>query len=624
MSILFCLIAAAAPPPLSEIVVTASLSPVAAPIAPASVTIIDADRISALGLPFAVDLLRLAPGISVASSGGAGSQAQVRIRGAEANQTLVFIDGIAFDDVAADDQARFETFTASGLGRIEIIRGPQSALWGSEALGGVVAMQTPDPFGAPQLTATGEYGSMGTVRGDLALVAGGPVAGISASGGYVRSDGIDTLGGGAGDRDGFENFTASLKGIVRPGRGEIGLVGRYVRHESDYDGTDDMFQRADTDDASAAETWAVRGWATIGRDPADRWSLTIDGQHLDSANHNRDGTGPVNDSLGRRTRIGGTATYRLAVAGAAHILDGRIEREDERFATRDRQFGGDGDQRLHRGRTAYVAEWRADYAGLASTDLAVRHDDFSAFRNATTIRAHAVIPLVAGLSAVGGYGEGIAQPGFAELFGFAANSGFVGNRRLTPERSRGFESGLRYASPAVSAELVAFSSRLRDEIVYSGLPNFQYTYVNAAGAGRRRGIEASAEIRPVAGLRIAGSYTFLDAREPRLAGEPRPPREVRRARHSGSLSADWRAGPLTIGGALAYVGARRDIDFDTFTPVRLGGHTLADLRGGLALTPAIELFGRIANALDANYQDVVGYATTGRTVHAGLRFRLDP
>ncbi|MDB5690245.1 MAG: TonB-dependent receptor, partial [Sphingomonas bacterium] len=464
-------LAAAALP--RDIVVSASLSPVAAALAPAAVTTIDRDRIEGIGLPFAVDYLRLAPGVSVASSGGPGAQAQVRIRGGEANHTLVFVDGMAFDDVASDDQARFESFAASGLGRIEIVRGPQSALWGSEALGGVVALQTPDPLDPARIVATAEYGSLGTTRMDASILTGGPVAGVSATAGYARSDGIDILGGGKGDRDGFENFTASLKAVARPGdRGEIGIVGRYIRHENAYDGTDDFFQRADTQDASRAETWGVRGWATIGRGPADRWSLTIDGQHLDSSNRNRRGSAPVNDSLGRRSRIGGTATYRLALPTGSHNLSGRIEREDERFATRDRQYGGGTDQRLARGRTAFVGDWHAEWGTFASTDVAVRHDDFGAFRDATTIRLHALVPLVPGVAATGGYGEGISQPGFAELFGFAANSGFLGNPRLTPERSRGVEAGFRYIGAALSAEIVGFSNRLRDEIVYSPLPAF--------------------------------------------------------------------------------------------------------------------------------------------------------
>jgi vitamin B12 transporter len=619
------LAAAAAVPPL-DIVVSASLAPVETAAAPAALTVFDASRIEALGVPFATDLLRLAPGVTVSSSGGPGAQAQVRIRGAEANHTLLFIDGIDFDDVAADDQARFETLTTDGLGRIEVVRGPQSALWGSEALGGVVALATPDPLGPLRLTGSAEYGSLDLRRTSAALVAGGADGGVSAIAAYGRSDGIDILGGGEGDRDGYENFTTSVKAVARPGElGEIGLVGRYIRHDNDYDGTDSNFLRADTADASRAETRAVRGWARIGNDPASPtasgFTLMVDGQHLASVNRNSTAGVAVNDSAGRRTRIGSGAAYRVELAGTSQRLDGRIEREDENFRTRDRQFGGGTDQQLTRGRTAFVGEWRSDWAGLLTTDLAVRHDDFNRFRDATTMRAHVILPLVAGASVVGSYGEGIAQPGFAELFGFAANSGFVGNPRLLPERSRGYEAGMRYAGGRVSAEVVAFSNRLRDEIVYSALANSRYTYVNASGTSRRRGVEASGEWRPLPGLRLNGSYTFLDAREPRLSGAAVTPQEVRRPRHSASFYGDYRTDRLTVGASLAYVGRRRDIDFDSFTPVRLDDYVLAGARIAYALTSRVEVFGRVENALGSEYQDVVGYATAGRTVHAGLRLR---
>ena len=139
-------------------------------------------------------------------SGGLGSQTQIRIRGGEANHTRVLIDGIAFNDTASDDQPRFETFPAHGLGRIEVIRGPQSALYGSEALGGVVSLNTPDPIGALRAAASAEYGSDNFGRGSASIVSGGDTFGLSASGSFARGDGIDVLGGGLGDKDGFKKI----------------------------------------------------------------------------------------------------------------------------------------------------------------------------------------------------------------------------------------------------------------------------------------------------------------------------------------------------------------------------------------------------------------------------------
>jgi vitamin B12 transporter len=633
MHILF-LIAAAAPAPApipapatqpsDAIVVTAARLPVAGEEAPASVSVFDAAEIEALGEPFALDYLRLSPGASVSVSGAEGSQAQIRIRGAEANQTLLFVDGIAFNDVASDNQARFETFAADGLERIEVIRGPQSALWGSEAMGGVIALETPAPLAGRRGSGLVELGSRDSRRATAAFALGGSQGGVAGTAAWSRSDGIDIFGGGEGDPDGYESRSLSLKGVLRPlADVELGVVGRAIRHDNDYDGTEN-FVRADTLDASEAETYAGRVWAQAGLGEDAPWSVKAEAQHLDNQNRNFDGAAHVNDSFGRRTRFGAQAVRRFAPGAARHALIAAVEREDEDFATRDRRFGGGSDVDHSRGRTALVGEWRAEWSPRVTTDIAVRHDDFNRFEDETTIRAAATVEVAEGLSLFAAYGEGIAQPGFAELFGFAPNSGFVGNAELTPERSKGYEAGLRWRGRTASAELAAFSNDLTDEIVYEQLtpfPALTYRYVNSDGKSRRRGIEASAEWRPAAGLSVAANYSFLDAREPDVgAGEP--PRETRRPRHSANLFATWTAERFSLAGSASYVGPRRDIDFDRFEEARLDDYVLIGARAAYALTPQLELYGRIENGLGADYQDVFGYNTPGRSVYAGLRVRL--
>jgi len=619
--------AAAQPDPAPEqdatgtILVTASRLPVPTQGTPASATLLDRATIEALDPVLAIDLIRLSPGVSVTQSGGPGSQAQVRIRGAEANHSLLFVDGIAFNDLAAGNEPRFETIAASGLGRLEIVRGPQSALWGSEALGGVIAVSTPDSLGSARGVAAAEYGSRDSARLYGAYASGGERSGVSATLSWARSGGIDILGGGTGDRDGFENLTASLKGAVRIGSDvEAGAVGRYVRHEGQFDGTNAFFQRADTAEESIADTKAVRGWLAFGLAEDSPWSARIEAQHLDSRNRNFDSDVHTNDTYGRRTRLEAQAVHRFDAASGRHSLVAAIEREDEDFATRDRQFGGASDRDLGRGRTALVGEWRASWGDALVTDIAVRHDSFNRFRDSTTLRANAVLNLSPAVSLLASYGEGIAQPSFFDLFGFAPNSGFVANPDLQPERSRGFEGGVRLKRPSFSVELVAFSNDLRSEIVedFSLFPS--YTVVNAPGTSRRRGLEASADWQPLHGVRLGANYTYLDTRERRTAGSAL--REIRRPRHTANLYADYEAGPLTLGASLAYVGRRLDTDFDLFPSprVRLGAYVLGSARLGYRIAKHFEAFARIENAFDAQYQDVVGYNTPGRGVYAGIRF----
>src|SRR5919199_5627874 len=158
--------AASSPTPQAEaIVVTAAREPERREETPVSVSILDRPEIASTSLPLAADLLRLIPGVSVAVSGPRGSQTQLRIRGAEASHTLLFVDGIRFNDPAAGNEARFELLSSDALSRIEVVRGPQSALWGSEALGGVVAVDSADARRGAGLSALGEYGSLKSGRG---------------------------------------------------------------------------------------------------------------------------------------------------------------------------------------------------------------------------------------------------------------------------------------------------------------------------------------------------------------------------------------------------------------------------------------------------------------------------
>jgi len=605
-----------------HIVVTASLTPVEEAQAPASVSVFDKRTIDDLGVTLASDVLRLSPGVTVAATGAQGTETVVRIRGAESNHTLVFIDGIAFNDIAAANAARFDTFAAGGLGRIELIRGPQSALWGSEALGGVVAMSSPDPLGEFRAGGLVEAGSTDSRRAVAEVASGGERAGVSATASWVRSDGIDILGGGGGDRDGFENLTLGLKGMARLGGLETGVVGRYIHHDIEFDGLDAVtFQRADTPDASVAETLAMRGWVGFGADPQDAWTGRAEIQYLDSRNRNRTGDIRTADSSGRRIRYGARLGRRFEAAGARHTLIAAVEREKEDFGTRDR-LGGTPIRNLERGRTALVGEWRARWGDALVTDLAVRHDDFNRFADDTTLRANFVLNAGGGFQLLGGYGEGIAQPSFTDLFGFPGFP-FVGNPDLRPERSRGFEAGLRWRNPALLVEAVVFSSHLQDEIV-EDFSVFPSSVINASGKSRRRGIELSGEWRPHTSVLLGANYTYLDARERVTIGAPAE-REIRRPSHTANAYADWHSGPLTVAGSLAYVGRRVDRDFDLFPApvVRLDAYLLGSLRIAYRIRPQIELYLRTENAFNSDYQDVVGYNTPGRAVYAGFRVALD-
>jgi vitamin B12 transporter len=614
MALSLLLLTAAAAQADPEIVVTAARDSVAQAAAPVSSTVLAEEEIAALGLPAASDLLRLTPGLAVASTGPRGTQAQVRIRGAEANHTLLFVDGIRFNDPAAGNEARFELLTSDLLSRIEVVRGPQSALWGSEALGGVIAVETADPFRRAGFAGEGEYGSLDSSRlaGRYAVRTG--IVGISAGLGWQRSDGIDSFGA-DGERDGFETLAASLNVEARPAdEVRLGVTGYWVEGRSEFDGFDPVtFQRADTLDETKNRIGAVRAFAS---GQWGGWRISGEAAWLDSANRNRLAGAPLNSTFGERLTLGGQVSKRMG----GHLLIAAVDHQEEDFRARDTAFFGGTDQDRSRSLTAVIGEWRAEWSPAIVTDLAVRHDAFSAFAGETTLRASLLVSPGGGFTLFGSFGEGVAQPSFYDLFGFFPGS-FVGNPDLKPETSRGWEAGLRWSGNRLSLGIAGFSGRLRNEIVDTFDPlTFLSSTANATGKSRRDGIELSASWRHADWLNLEANYTWLDAGEQRVAGTALL-REVRRPRNSANLAAWGKAGRFSWGASLAWVGTRRDTDFDLFPAavVRLHDYALGSLRFGYRILPQLELYARMENVFDADYQDVVGYNTPGRTVYAGLR-----
>src|SRR4051812_41507878 len=204
----------ATPIDTNQIIVTASRIAEPQASSPATVTILDQQTIRRLGEPLVLDLLRLVPSTSVSVSGPPGSLTEVRIRGAEANHTLLFIDGIRANDPATGNQPRFDLLNADIVSRIEVVRGPQSALWGSEAIGGVVAVNGVED--ARGYSAVGEAGSFGFTRTAASASVASNQGSLAAAAGWQRATGIDSFDG-HGDKDGYRNLSGRLRGTWKIG-----------------------------------------------------------------------------------------------------------------------------------------------------------------------------------------------------------------------------------------------------------------------------------------------------------------------------------------------------------------------------------------------------------------------
>ena len=599
------------------IVVTASRIPQEQSRTAASTAVIDGETIIRLGDPLLDSFLRLTPSAAVETSGPAGSFSEVRIRGAEANHTLLFIDGVRANDPAANDTPRFELLNADIASRMEVVRGPQSALWGSDAIGGVIAVNGLDPA-ASGYSATAEAGSFGFARTAASAALTSANANLEGGLAYQRATGIDSFNG-AGDKDGYRNLSGRLRGTWRFARGfELGASGFSLRGLSQFDGFDPLtFLHADTLDSTKNRLSAGRLWISGGR-PDSGLSGTLSTSLLGSSNRNFLDGDEINRTRGDRWTVSGQAQYRFDTGPVAHTAIVALDHDREEFHARDTIYFGGSNQDRQRRHDAVTGEWRAELSPVVA-DVAVRHDRFSAFKDATTVRASLLLSLGGGFSTAASYAEGIAQPTFFDLYGFFPGS-FAGNPSLKPESSRGYEASLRYKRGPFSAAITGYSQRLSDEIVDVFDPvTFISSTVNRSSKSKRSGIEVEAGWRMSEKLRLSANYAYLHAVQPGDIPSTEL-REVRRPKHSGSIAFDGQAGKLSYGGWMAYDGERGDTNFDAFPArsVRLNAYWLAGARVAYDIRPNVQLFARTSNLFDSRYQDVFGYRTEGRAIYAGV------
>ena len=600
-----------------QIVITASRAPQAEARTPASVTVIDQREIEHLDEPLVASLLRLTPSAAITTIGPAGSLTEVRIRGAEANHTLLFIDGIKINDPASGDEPRFELLNGDLASRIEVIRGPQSALWGSDAIGGVIAVNGLDD--ARGYSASAEGGSFGFVRTNFSGAMTSGAASLSGALGWQRATGINSFGAPGGDKDGYHNLSGRIRATldiapwVHLGASSLALTGR-----SDFDGYDPVtFVHEDTLDNSRNRLVAGRLWSDFGTGNSP-WSGYVSASLLGSSNRNFLADNPLNRTSGTRRTLDGQILRRFSTGSVKHELIVAAETERETFKARDTVYGGLTDQDRSRDHNSVTAEWRASTAAFTS-DVAVRRDMFNRFRDATSLRASLLGNLGGGFALSGAYAEGISQPTFFDLCGFFPGN-FIGNPSLKPESSRGFEASFRYRRGPIDAALTGYRQRLHDEIVDVTDPTtFLQTTVNRQDVSHRWGLEAQVGWRIDDRLHLSADYAFLHATQPD-SSTGKQLTELRRPKHSGSMTADGSLGRWSYGASIAYVGTHLDAsDNFPFETVRLHSYWLGGARIAYAVRPNLDLYVRGSNLLNSHYEDSAGYHTEGRGLFLGLR-----
>lgn len=623
------------------LLVTASRIPIPLVAAGSSVSVIDRQQIEARQSVFAVDLLQDVPGFAVSRSGGIGSQTQIRVRGAEANQVLVLIDGIEANDPAGNDEFAFQDLTTWDVERIEVVRGPQSALWGSDALAGVVNVITRQPTaelsagGFAEAGAYDTYAAGGRLSGEVL----GTRAGVTLS--RIDSDGSNSSRAGNED-DGYENTTATLAlaGKVSDAL-DLRFVGRYTDTTKAFDATDfGTGLPADSGDESDVDLGYFQGGGTL-KLLEGRWTQSLRAAWTTTDTTNTSDFGGAGSTAADKYGVYYQTTWQITPGpadGTGNSVTLALDHEQQEFRQRgdvividpdDPSQDLDPNQDQDQANTAAVLELVLSPFARTSLSLSGRYDDNSDFDDVATYRATTNWTAASmGSRLHASFGTGQKSPTFVERYGFFANQ-FAGNPDLQPETSTGWEAGIEQPlwNDRLRLGVTYFHEELEDEINGFAFDpeTFLFTAENLDGRSKRRGVEMSALATVTATLRLSGSYTYTDATQPdSLTGEET--REIRRPRHTASLNADWRfldsrAG-LNVN--VSYVGDQEDIFFEVTPPfgsrtIDLDSYYLASVAATYRLTGQASIYARIENLLDEDYENVYGYNTPGIGAYAGVR-----
>jgi vitamin B12 transporter len=594
----------------------------------AAVSVVTAADLKAQQVRTVVDALRSLPGVSVSQSGGVGNLTAVRIRGGESQHTLVLIDGVELNSNNTNGFFDFENLTAEEIESIEVLRGPQSGLYGSGAIGGVINIVTKAGKGPLTLKVMGEGGSFGTEAGSAQISGGTDRAHGALTVQRRHTDGfnISPLGG---ERDGSDISSLAFHGGVMVFDNlQIDGALRYSSLRTQRDGFDGSASVGGfvvaNDDASTftQKLWTGRLAATLDTfDQAWTHQVFVSRANTDTADHDKSAFPIEFKSDATAFNYGYTSTLKIDGFGqpTRHFLTGRVEQLDENFEqpTFDTLL-------RERGRTSVTGEVRGEYfdhlflSGSVRQDWNTAFDDFTTWHTAASLNVPGTVVRLHAST-----GTGVKFPSFSEQFGFFF--GFTPNPDLKPESSFGWDGGAEVTLLGGKAvvDVTYFDQNLENEIATKFLANFTSTAVNLIGESTRRGVEVSARAIVFPGLTVGGAYTFLDA------SEPDGIQEIRRPVHSGKVDVNYvfLDNKANINLSAVYNGDMKDVAFDAGTfaqnRVTLDEYWLLRLAASYKVTPGVELFGRVENLLDQDYQDVFGFETAGLAAYGGIRFTYE-
>lgn len=591
-----------------------------------AVTVVTGDDIRRQQLHHVGDALRSLPGVAVSRGGSFGALTQVRIRGAEANHTLVLIDGVVANDTN-NGAFDFSDLSTDNVERIEVIRGPQSGLYGSNALGGVINIVTKGGRGPLELTVRSEAGSFGTF--DYALRASGGNEQAWGSFSYherhVRGFNIAPFGI---EDDGATLKTFHMKGGVRLAEG---LVVDFTLRQTDKRGDRDTeggpvgSLAVQVDDPTRFGSKIFLGGMNL------RWD-TLDGRLTHNVRVTRNEThitdrSPtfLTDNTSETWRYGYLGTIRFdtpALMPIAHVVSVLIEQENEDFLPSS-DFADNVIR--SRSRLATAIEHRMEFWRRLTVTSNLRRDDNDIYKDFTTWRTALSlrVPEV-GLRPHASIGTGVKLPTMFETYGLIPGF-FTPNPNLLPEESKGWDAGVELSlwNGRAVLDVTYFEQDLRNRIDgFAAGPAFTFTAVNTPGISRRDGIEVSGRLQVTPALLLSAAYTHLTALDSNGLDE------IRRPRHSGRADITYvfgnGRGTTTL--SAIYNGTMDDTAFRILGPffsvaerVGLDSYWLVNASASYKVLPGMEIFGRVENLLNEKYYEIYGFATPGVAAYAGVK-----
>jgi vitamin B12 transporter len=584
---------------LDEVVVTATRTAITTDAALAPVEVITRDEILRAQATSLADLLRGRAGINISNQGGDGKLTTMFVRGSESDHVLVLIDGVRVGS-ATSGLVSFQDLPVSLIDRIEIVRGPRSSLYGSEAIGGVIQIFTRRDRGDASFRFHAGAGSHGRREGGIGIGGGSEKGWFGLDAGFKQTDGIDACRGagfpvfagcfvdGQTDRDGYTQHAFSLRGGVNIGESVV-LQGHGLRvsGENEYDGS-----FVDNSDIVQQVVGATLKWQA-----GERVVVQFAAGSNKDESENFLGTTPAGEFATQRDSASVQSDFTLAERQVLTVgFDWLRDRVDSDTTYDD----------TRRGNGAVFAQYQGGF-GAHDVQLAVRRDDNDQFGGKTTGSAAWGMGFAEHWRVTASYGTAFKAPTFNELY-----FPFFGNPNLRPEYSKTFDLGLAWRGERTRVALNAFETRVDDLIAYDGsifLPNnIEKT--------RLRGAELQVDTA-VFGWNIVGAASWLDP-ENRAPGFNDGKDLPRRARETARIDVDRAFGDFSVGLTGVANGQRYD---DLGNTRRVDGFATLDLRAEYRFARHWTLQARVANVFDERYETTSFYNQPGRTWSLMLRFQ---